>query len=94
MCWYAGSRYVLLPQFAASFYFFCVMGYAFRKTGICPLEIMVCTSINRWPRAFGRMYGGKAVKMMWIYFSFGALVIAKAILLLVFGIGWVVHLVR
>lgn len=62
-------------------YFVFFVGYAYRKTGICPMEIMVRSPVWRWHRAFTLMYKELAVRMELIYFMGVLLVGLKGIYL-------------
>lgn len=59
-----------------------LMGYAFKKTRKCPLQVMASCRVLSWPRAFRMVYREQATRMMLLYFSCAGLLVAKALLLL------------
>ncbi len=81
---------VLFPySLILPFYYCAIVGYAYRKTRICPAEIMIRVPILRWSRTFTLMYKEWAIRMQLIYFSFGVLVVVKGAYLLLLLAHWI-----
>jgi hypothetical protein len=81
-----------IPDSLLRIYYCFLVFYSFRKTRICPLEIMRRTRLLRWPRAFRLMYGDLATRMMILYFS-GAIMVAIRSVYVVGMLGkWIVQL--
>lgn len=53
---YVGKGWSLMMCYGVAWYGVFLTPYAWKKTKICPLEIMMRCSILRWPRAFRLMY--------------------------------------
>lgn len=88
---YVGAVTMILVQQVACIYITISIPYAFRKTRICPLEIMCRTPVWRWSRAFRLMYRNEAPRMMRIYFTAAVVVVAKVSYLLWMGVKWASH---
>jgi hypothetical protein len=72
-----GSARAQFVELSAWFAISPLWTYAFRKTGICPAELMRRTSVLSWPRVFRIMYKERASRMMTLYFSAAGLVFVK-----------------
>ena len=89
---YVGGWAEILVQEMASIFVIILVPYAFRKTRICPLEIMFRSSIWRWPRVFRLMYKKLAVRMMILYFTGAVLIVGKGIYFLMVVGHWLFKL--
>lgn len=78
---YAGNAWCYLGQLCLTAYYIFLIGYSYRKTRICPLEIIAGTAIGGWPRTFRRMYKERALKMQLLYFALMILIVLKGLYL-------------
>lgn len=62
--------------------------YSWRKTKICPLEIMARIGVLAWPRAFRLMYKQDAMRMQLLYLGSAILVLVKTLYLLYLLAAW------
>lgn len=83
-----GHGWAFCVSVAITWYYAGVMQFAWRKTRICPVEIMGRVSILSWPRAFRLMYKEWATKMMLLYYPLIFLTIMKLIYLISHLIAW------
>ena len=86
-----GNRSLAVVEECLTAYVILLMPYAYRKTRICPLELMAGVSVWDWPKAFRRMYQEKAVRIMWLYFPCVVIVIGKVVLLLFLTVHWAMN---
>src|SRR3954463_6981430 len=93
MNWHLFNWQRMIFRFTGLAYYVFLIGYSYRRTMICPLEIMAGTCVYRWPRAFRRMYKGLAGRMMILYFSCAAIVIVKTVVLLGYFGRWIYNLI-
>lgn len=89
--WNVGPDWLIVLQYFATLYVLFLMPYAFRKTRICPLEVMLSTGVLRWSRAFRLMYKKRALQMMRLYYPAALLIVVKVGLLLFFFVRWVLE---
>lgn len=86
-----GKSWLAFSEEILTIYMVLLIPYAYRKTRVCPLEIMAGVSVLRWPSGFRRMYRQRAIVMMWLYFSGVGIVLFKWCLLLFFFCRWVIR---
>jgi hypothetical protein len=94
MWFYVGGQSWRIAELLVTLVVTLAFPYAFTKTRICPLEIMVGVPVPRWPKAFRLMYKRRAFEMMCIYFGCAALVILRAAALLFLGVQWLRGLIH
>lgn len=83
-----GHGLVLYLSLAVAWCYIGGTKYAWRKTRICPVEIMARTPVCSWPCVFRRMYKGRATEMQIIYFTMAVLMVLKALYLLSSLLTW------
>lgn len=89
--WNVGGVWFILVGECMTLYLVFLMPYAYRKTRICSVEVMLSARLFRWPQVFRRMYKARARQMRWLYFPAAGMVVAKVIIFVVFGIRWIAH---
>jgi hypothetical protein len=82
--------WALLLDYVFILFWLFLVSYAWRKTKICPAEIMSRIAFLQWPRAFRLMYKQKAARMIGLYFTCAGVVVLKGLILLVKLVHWII----